>query len=155
MVKLLQDTKMSLAGANFIVPKGFYIYTGDEIVQPDGLIFLPPENDCHIMVYTKESRRTDNVRDLFIMQFTNNDILPDRLMLKSNFSENIRNFLYSISAEYEYGNIGYYEINYGQIKGYDERLIFIISADKHEARIRNILNRASIQKFIYSFEVNR
>lgn len=155
MLKLLQDTKMNLAGANFTVPKGFYIYTDDETVQPDGLIFLPPEYDCQIMVYAKDCKRTDNVRNLFIMQFTNNDPLIDRLKLKSNFSENIRNYLYSISAEYEYGNIGYYEINFGQIKGYDERLIFIISVDKRDARIKNILGRADIQKFIYSFEEDK
>lgn len=150
MIMMLQDTELSFAGINFIVPQNFYVASSSrKDAEQNGLTFVSPENDCFIDVFTIESNMTDNVREKFLEQFENTNIFT----VHGKFEESIRAYLYSIRAEYESRDTGYFEICFGQRKGFNERVLLLVTADKNRADIGKIMKRQNMQKLIDSFEV--
>lgn len=149
MIKLLQDTKLSVAGINYTVPKGLYIDTDEgEVIKDNGLAFVPVENDCTIEVCTVKCYENDNIRDTFMTLFEDGS----GLTLKGEPTESFLSELYTIRAQYESKNEEYFEINFDKIEGYDERIVFLITAVKTDADMGEILQREVVREIIESFE---
>lgn len=150
MITLYQDTKLSVAGIAYTVPKSFYICMdecGD--VKNNGLTFTTKEADCLIDVFTVDSDISFNVRDDFISSICNNDTYT----VHGEVDERLQNSMYSIRAEFESKRHSYFEMHIGQRKGYDERVEIQITVENGKADISEVMKREEMKRFIDSFEV--
>lgn len=150
MITLYQDTKMSVAGISYTVPKSFYICVdeyGD--VKCNGLSFTTKEKDCYIEVFTIESDISFNVRDDFISSICENDTYT----VHGDADERLQNSMYSIRAEFESKRHSFFEMHIGQIKGYDERVEIQITVENGKSDISEVMKREEMKRFIDSFEV--
>lgn len=146
MFELLYDTKMKIAGINFTVPKGFCIFTDDGSVGRNGLAFVPKEQDCRIDIYTIESNSNDNIKQDFIKSL-------NPYTIHGEVKEELKKYVYSVSAEYEIDESKYLEIHFGKHDDFNKRLELLITVNKHKADMCEVLNRADIQKLLDSFEI--
>lgn len=98
MIKLLQDTKMSVAGITFTVPNSFFICMKKICdIKDNSFSFTPKENDCCIEIFTVENDKSLNVRDDFICTI----VADSAYIVHGEIEERIENYMYSIRAEFE------------------------------------------------------
>ena len=152
MLTLYQDTKMSIEGVSFTIPKSFYIVVDEDFcpVKSDGLVFTTPEKNCCIEVYTEEC---DAPITLY-HDFTS--ILEEENMytIHGNIEERKENTFYSVRAEYESKHHSYFEMHMVRVKGYNQSVKILITVGKSNADIRDILRREDVTQFINSFKAD-
>lgn len=150
MLTLYQDTKMSIAGVSFTIPKRFYIVVDDDFcpVKNNGLVFTTQEKNCCIEVYTEECDTTSRLYENFT------SIVYDENMytVRGKIDDRKENALYSVRAEYESKHHSYFEMHMIQHKGYDKRVQVLITVEKVKADISDILKREDVKQFINSFK---
>ena len=150
MLTLYQDTKMSIEGVSFTIPKSFYIVVDEDFcpVKSDGLVFTTQEKNCCIEVYTEEC---DAPITLY-HDFTS--ILKEENMytIHGKIEEKKENVFYSVRAIYESKHHTYFEMHMVRLKGYDKSLKMLITVEKRKADISDILRREDITQFINSFK---
>ena len=150
MFTLYHDTKMSVAGVSFKIPKSFYIVTDDDFcpVKNDGLVFTTQEKNCCIEVYTDECDVPIKLCDDFtsVLQEENMYTIHEKT---ENRKENV---FYSVRAIYESKHHTYFEMHMVRVKGYDKSLKMLITVEKRKADISDILRREDITQFINSFK---
>ena len=150
MLTLYQDTKMSIAGVSFIIPKNFYIVVDEDFcpVKSDGLVFTTQEKNCCIEVYTEECDAPITLYNDFT------SILQEENMytLHGNIEERKENTFYSVRAEYESKYHSYFEMHMVRVKGYSKSVKMLITVEKNKANIRDILRRKDVTQLINSFK---
>ena len=150
MLTLYQDTKMSIAGVSFIIPKNFYIVVDEDFcpVKSDGLVFTTQEKNCCIEVYTEECDAPITLYNDFT------SILQEENMytLHGNIEERKENTFYSVRAEYESKYHSYFEMHTVRVKGYSKSVKMLITVGKRKTDIRDILRREDVTQFINSFK---
>ncbi len=151
MLTLYQDTKISLAGVSFIIPKSFYIVVDDEFcpVKNYGLILTTQEKNCCIEVYTDTSDKLSNIRNDFLSIVCDENAYS----IHGEVEERMENNMYSIRAEYESKWYSYFEMHIGQCKGYYIRVNLLITVKKNQGDIAEIMKREDVRQFIDSFEI--
>lgn len=149
MLALYQDTKMSVAGISYTIPKSFYIVVDEFIdVKNNGLVFTTQEKNCRIEVFTVKSDITFNVQEDFISSICDNSTFT----VHGKVDERLENHMYSIRAEFESRRHSYFEMHIGQRKGYDERVELLITVERDKSNIGEVLKREDVKRFIDSFE---
>lgn len=146
MFELLYDANMKTAGINFNVPSGFYICTENRTRKTNGLVLVPKEQDCRIDIYTIKSSPDEDIKREFIKSIK-------AYTIHGKIETQLRKYAYSISAVYEMDESAHFEIRFGQHENFDERMILLITVDKHKADIHKILNRWDIKELLDSFEM--
>jgi len=151
MLALYQDTKMSIEGVIFTIPKSFYIVVDDDFcpVKNDGLVFTTQEKNCCIEVYTNEC---DAPISLY-HDFTS--ILQDDNMytIHSKIEDRRENIFYSVRSIYESKHHSYFEMHMVRVKEYDKNLHVLITVEKGKANIYDVLKREEVKQFIDSFRI--
>lgn len=149
MIKLLQDTKMSIAGIDFTVPEGFSICIDKFPNKKYNTLRLAKEGgNCCMEICSVKSEQTFNVRNNFISNIEKRKSYT----INGKIEERIENYMYSIRAEYESINHKYFEMHLGQRKGYDKRIEILIITDKNQDDMTGFLKSDDIKKFIESFK---
>lgn len=150
MIKLYQDTKVSVAGISYTIPKSLYIVV-DEFgdIKNNGLVFTTEENNCYIDIFTVESDASFNIRDDFNFNICENETYT----VHGQVEERITDYMYSIRAVFESERHSYFEMHIGQINGYNERVEMLITVDKKKSDISEILRKEDVKLLIDSFEV--
>ncbi len=151
MLTLYQDTKMSVAGVSFTIPKSFCIVVDDGFcpVKSDGLVFTTQEKNCCIEVSIEECDTVFRLYNNFKSIVYDDE---NTYTVRGEIDDRKENVLYSIRAEYEDKHHSYFEMHMIQIKGYDKRLQVLITVEKSKADIRDILRREDVTQFINSFK---
>jgi len=150
MLTLYQDTKVSIEGVYFTIPKSFYIVVDEDFcpVKNNGLVFTTQEKNCCIEVYTEECDDSITLYNDF------KSILQEENMytIHGKIEERKENAFYSVRAEYESKHHSYFEMHMVRVKGYNKSLQTLITVEKNKADIRDILRREDITQFINSFK---
>ena len=150
MLTLYQDTKMSIEGFSFTIPKSFYIVVDEDFcpVKSDGLVFTTQEKNCCIEVYTEECDAPITLYNDFT------SILQEENMytIHSKIEDRKENVFYSVRADYESKHHSYFEMHMVRVKGYHKSLQMLITVEKNKANIRDILRLKDVTQFINSFK---
>lgn len=153
MLTLYQDTKMSIEGFSFTIPKSFYLVVDENFcpVKSNGLVFTTQEKNCCIEVYIEEC---DTPIELY-NDFT--AILQEENMytVHNKIEDTEKDVSYSVRADYESKHHSYFEMHMVRVKGYNKSLQTLITVEKSKADIRDILKREDITQFINSFKAIR
>ncbi len=150
MLTLYQDTKMGIEGVSFTIPKSFYIVVDEDFcpIKNNGLVFTTQEKNCCIEVYTEECDAPITLYQDFI------SILEEENMytIHGEIEERKENTFYSVRAEYESKHHSYFEMHMVRIKGYNKSVKMLITVEKKETDICDILGREDVTQFINSFK---
>ena len=148
MIELLNDTVMCIAGIKCTVPREFYIVDIQNSFDGDNTVtFVPKINECTIELRAVKASGKDDIRTEFLNKIED----KKRFTLHDNAVERLEWYLYTIRAQYESTEAEYFEIHFGQVIGFRERLELLITAK--DASMSEILERFYIKNFIESFKI--